>query len=86
MTDEDRDTMNKAGVGIVGVSAIGLGATYACLAYDHRNIAAGTIIGTAVIDLILGGIVIYEKAKDRAPCADPAPSYTGPTYLPPCHQ
>ena len=66
--EEHRETMKKAGLGMIVTTLAGLGATYAGIAYDHRDLAAGTAIGTLVIDLILVGIVMINMD----PCSFPS--------------
>jgi len=52
-------------VGSAAVFFLGLGATSALMVNDQRNLAAGTMIGTAVIALVLLGIAFFEE-----PCVD----------------
>jgi hypothetical protein len=86
MTEEDRETMKKAELGMMGVFFVGLGATTIELGNGHRDLAAGIIIGTLVIDGVLGVIVMYEKFKEEIrPCTDFVSNFGIPSYLPRCH-
>jgi hypothetical protein len=89
MSEKDRnairETMEKEELAMVGVSLAGLGATYLEMGYGHPRLAARTLIGTLIIDLILGGIVIFQTPKDPERCSDHIGNFGMPTYLPPCH-
>jgi hypothetical protein len=85
MTEEDREVMKKAQLGVILTTLAGVGSSYAAAAYGHNGLAAGLGIGALAIDFILFGIVLYEKTKeDIRPCTNFIPSSGGPTYLPRC--